>query len=172
MSRLLLITSLFLTVVLQGCASGPSLDGSPYYRGPAESNNSIATVYIFREKHSIGSAVTQDISIDGKLVGSLPDGGYLVARVGPGAHEMLSRRANTLSGDLSDAVFKIEVETGKTYFIAQETSSTLYKDNRGLSLVKEGSFRHVRHYFRWAMVPQNEAETRMKSCRLVPTSQP
>jgi hypothetical protein len=172
MSRLLLIACLLGIVTLQGCASGPSLEGSPYYRGPAESSDSMATVYIFREKHSIGSAVTQNVSIDGKLVGSLPNGGYLVTRIGPGSHEMLFRRANFLHGDLSDAVFKVELEVGKTYFIAKETSSMPYKDSRGLSLVEEGSFRLVRYYFRWAMVPKNEAEMRMKSCRLVPASQP
>lgn len=172
MFRLLLIFGLFGIVTLQGCASGPSLEGSPYYRGPAESNDSMATVYIFREKHSLGSNVTQNVSIDGKLIGSLPDGGYLVARIGPGVHEILTRRASILSGDLGDAVFKIEVETGKAYFIAQETSSTPYKDSRGLSLAKEGSFGLVHYYFRWAMVPQDEAEMRMKSCRLVPASLP
>lgn len=170
MPRLLTITSIFLTFLLQGCTSSPSLEGSPYYRGPAESNDSMATVYIFREEHRIGSSVTQNISINGKLVGSLPNGGYLVTRLGSGVHKILANRANPIDGNLSDATFKLDVETGKTYFIAQETSSIPYKDNRGLSVVKEGSFRSVRHYFRWAMVPQHEAEDRMKSCRLVPTS--
>lgn len=158
-----------LAVALQGCASGPSLEQRPYYQGPAVSSSNLATVYFFREHHPVGEGVTQNISIKGDLIGALPSGGYLIVQVNPGVYNVRSKRAHFLQGDLSDAEFEIDIEAGKTYFFAQERSSMPYRDERGLSKVKQGGFKHyIQYYFRWAKVPQNEAEERMKYCRLVP----
>lgn len=155
--------------MLQGCSSGPSLAGQPYYQGPAEASGDSATLYFFREEHEVGSAVSQNIFIDEKLVGALPNGGYFKTQVAAGTRSVVASRGSFLQGDLGDGKFNLVLESGKTYFIANETSRRPYEDDQGLTEVQEGTFRQFEHYyFRWASVPQGEAEKRMKACRLVP----
>lgn len=158
----------WLAVALQGCASGPSLEGQPYYNGPTISNSNVATVYFFREHHPIGRGVAQDISINEEVVGSLSSGGYFMVQLDPGVKKVRARRTQFLQGDLGDADFDIDVAPGRIYFFAQETSSVPYSDRREVSKVRKGGFNYIQYYFRWAVVPQNEAEMRMRFCRLNP----
>lgn len=159
--------------LLQGCSSGPSLVGQPYYRGPAEVSSDSATIYFFRNKNKTGSAVTQNIAIDGKFVGTLPNGGYFKVKTTAGTRNVVASRGNFLQGELGDGEFKLLLESGKAYFVANETSTRPYTDDRGLTDVKEGTFRSSEHYyFRWAALPQAEAEQRMQACQLVPTIHP
>jgi hypothetical protein len=149
------------------------LDGQPYYQGPAETSSDSATLYFFRKEHDVGRAVSQNILIDEKLVGALPNGGYFKTQVPAGTRAVVASRANILDGELGDGEFTLTLENGKTYFVANETSRLPYTDDRGLTAVKEGTFKRFEHYyFRWATVSQVEAEKRMRGCRLVPTVRP
>lgn len=166
--RLFSIFLLGIIAVLYGCASGPSLEGQSYYRGPAMINPESATIYFYRLPHELGSAVHQDIKIDGDHVGVLSSGSYLKVSVPAGIYSVEATRGSRIQGDIGDAKFDLTVRNGKAYFVANETSINPYQDRYGLTEVRDGSFRRVQYYFRWALVPQEVAELRMLSTRLSP----
>ena len=169
MMRVLNILFLLGTLVfIQGCSTTSTLKGQSFYHGPASVSEDKATIYFYRPPHPIGNAVTQNISIDGVPVGTLPDGSYFVTEVAGGTHEVVSARSNWIDGNIADAKFPLTVEVGKTYFVTQQTSQLPYNDDRSLAPVYKGSFGLVTHYFRWARVPQKEAEIWMQICRRSP----
>ncbi|WP_176471521.1 DUF2846 domain-containing protein [Pseudomonas sp. Irchel s3h14] len=156
------------TALLQGCASAPSLEGQPFYQAPAEVSANSATVYFLRQPNTVGAGVAENIEVDGLHVGMLPSGGFFTVTLLPGTHAVQAKRQNFLAGDLGDGSFTITVEKGKTYFIANQTSTVPYRDNWAVTEVKDGSFRLEKFYFRWANVPQNDAEKMLKTTRRVP----
>lgn len=153
--------------LLQACA-GISLEGQPHYEGPATASHDSATVYFFRNANHIGSAVDQKILISGNVVGILPNGGYFKTQLDAGTYTVESVRANAIQGKSSDDHFDITVKNGQIYFIAQQTSPIRYTDSHSLTEIKSSRFGGTEYHFRWALIPQDQAETLMRRCRLVP----
>jgi len=171
MLRVLLFSFLMGTLaMLQGCSSGPSLENQPYYKGPMEARSDSATVYVFRPTDNGNRFVNLSIKLDEQPIAELPSGGYIKLQMPEGTH-LFEAATPPLGGAFLGDRFNISVKKGNVYFIAAEVRQTPPADNQTLGVVKDGRFGGEHLFFRWAMVPQLEAELRMRFCQLVPAKQ-
>jgi len=107
-------------ILLAGCASGPVFQPEP---APAAEKS---LLYIYREAATPFWMRTAVIAIDGKTIGELPNGGYLVRILTPGAHEIVQTWSNWI-GDYSELTKpqKISINTspGATHFVQFQLSA-------------------------------------------------
>lgn len=74
---------ILMLVLVSGCvASGPK------FSNLVEARSGFSTIYVMRKTKSYGFAYCPPVSLDGKEVGCLKNGGYLVLKVPPGSHEL------------------------------------------------------------------------------------
>lgn len=154
---------------LTGCIGGPDLAGQPFFTPPAESSPDHATVYFYRTSASIGDGVAPTILIDGNAVGSLPSGGFFKASIAAGKHKVDSTSPPIISGKVNKH-FDISVENGNVYYIADQVGTSPYKDGQTLGEVDDGRFGGTVFYFRYALVPAEEALRSVKWCQKVPAA--
>lgn len=171
MKRCMLLLTCLLTALslLSGCASGPDLKGQPFFTGPVESRPDLATVYFYRTAASVGYGVAPTITVDGKPVGSLPSGGYFKTTLPAGKYHIKSTTPPIVTNSVNKA-FDLTVANGNVYFIADETSSMDFKDDQTLGEINDASFNLQRFYFRYALVPEEQALRSMKWCQQVPAA--
>ncbi len=81
---------------------------------PSASGGSNATIYIMRSTPVLGWATQPDIRVDGKFVGELSVGSYLVVNAPRGQHKLEVQGGAPLTGPYESG---IQVEAGKSYFI-------------------------------------------------------
>jgi Protein of unknown function (DUF2846) len=102
----------FLAVVaLSGCVSAPK--AAPDAEAAAKKFTTVpgeAQLYIVRPS-SYGLAVMYQVSIDGRIVGSLPAETFLLERVGPGNHQV------SFLNNTSQENTNVSVEAGKNYYL-------------------------------------------------------
>lgn len=105
-----LLVSVLAFVVLVGCtsASGPLYAEKDNLREPAPGK---ALVYVYRVDTFIAATVTADILDNGKNVGAVNVGGYIVFGADPGEHALLTETSRI------DKTVYLSVEAGKTYYI-------------------------------------------------------
>ena len=154
---------------LTGCISGPDLKGQPFFTSPAEPRADEATVYFYRTAASIGSGVAPTIQVDGRTVGSLPSGSFFKAGVPAGKHSVASTSPPIISGMVNQR-FDITVENGKVYYIADQLSTSDYKDGQTLGEVDGRRFSGTMFYSRYALVPAEEALRSIKWCQELPAT--
>ncbi|WP_028693408.1 DUF2846 domain-containing protein [Pseudomonas cremoricolorata] len=164
---LLWLSLLTILTLLTACTSGPDLKGQPFFTPPAESSPDQATLYFYRTAASIGAGVAPTIKIDGTAVSSLPSGGYFKVTLPAGTHTIESTSPPFISGKVNKR-FDLAVENGNVYFIADQVSDSDYKDGQTLDGVDEASFGLMPFYFRYALVPTEEALRAIKWCQRVP----
>lgn len=103
-----------LILTLTGCASGPQ------FRPEAGPNTDQALIYIYRVHAKPLWMRTAVISIDGKQVGELPNGGYLAIQVVPGEHSITQSWSNW-AGDYSALTrpqnMVMKATAGGTHFV-------------------------------------------------------
>ncbi|TVT80180.1 DUF2846 domain-containing protein [Pseudomonas sp. H3(2019)] len=155
--------------LLTGCISGPDLKGQPFFTPPSEASPDQATVYFYRTAASIGNGVAPTIHVDGKAIGSLPSGGYFKANIPAGKYRVESTSPPIISGMVNKR-FDISVENGKVYFIADQISTSAYEDGQSLGEVDDGRYGGTRFYFRYALVPTEQALRSIKWCQKVPAT--
>ena len=155
--------------LLTGCIGGPDLKGQPFFAPPAESSPDQATLYFYRTTATIGDAVAPTIAIDGKAVSSLPSGGYFKTTITAGKHTIESTSPPIISGMVNKR-FDLNVEKGKVYFIADQGGTSPYDDGQTLGEVNDGRFGGTRFYFRYALVPEEQALRAIKWCQKVPVA--
>jgi hypothetical protein len=80
---------------------------------PTASGGGNGTIYFLRPTPVMGWATKPDIKVDGRLVGELSVGSYLVVSCPHGQHS-LSVRGGGLEGGFET---QLQVESGKSYFI-------------------------------------------------------
>ena len=155
--------------LLAGCIGGPDLKGQPFFTPPAESSPDHATVYFYRTAASIGDGVAPTIQIDGRVISSLPSGGYFKSIIAAGKHTVDSTSPPFISGKVNKR-FDINVENGKVYFIADQIGTSAYNDGQTLGEPDDASFGGTRFYSRYALVPTGEALRAIKWCQVVPAA--
>lgn len=168
----LLWASLFAGLAsLTGCIGGPDLTGQPFFTSPAEPRPDEATVYFYRTPASIGNGVAPTILVDGRTIGTLPSGSFFKAGIPAGKHSVASTSPPFISG-LVNKRFDITVENGKVYYIADQLSTSAYKDGQTLGEVDDGRFGGTMFYSRYALVPAEEALRSIKWCQELPATAP
>ena len=104
------ITIVFLAIGLNACATvpmtSPSLDMEAKKFIPETGK---ASIYVNRSS-LLGTAVTIQVILDGRIVGALPPKTYLLMNVTPGPHTIMVRKDESLE------YTKINAVQGKNYF--------------------------------------------------------
>lgn len=113
MKKLLLISSLAISLFLIGCASAPMGDPAKdaalkSFQAPAQA----AGIYIYRNE-SLGAGIKMDVAVDGKPIGYTAANTYLYTEVAPGKHTISSEAENTSTVD-------IDAKPGTLIYIWQE----------------------------------------------------
>ena len=107
-NKLLSIISL---AVLTGCAQTPAIVATPYVPPP---QNALATLFIYR-MNAMPTKVYARVTIDGKLMASLPDAMYTWVQLSAGTHTVIAKFP-PLTG-IKDAEVSSVFESGKTYYL-------------------------------------------------------
>lgn len=91
MRNLVLLIGAFTLSLLTGCvASGPV----GYRKLDTQAKQS--ALYVFRPSKFAASGIKADITLDGKIVGEIPNGSYLAAFASPG-HHIIEAKFSTLN---------------------------------------------------------------------------
>lgn len=128
MKNIILIIGLSVSII--GCASVPMGDPShdmalKKFQAP----QSQAGIYIYRNE-SFGAAVTMDVEIDGKQIGSTAANTYLYKIVKPGKHTITSKAEN-------DDTIEVNVKAGTLSYIWQEVKMGFLFARTKLNLVND-----------------------------------
>lgn len=96
-----------IALLLSACsATGPRFDISK-----AEAVSSAASqVYLFRESAFIESGTYPVVVVDGKEIGELRNGGYLVAKVIPGPHKIVVQSGGLVRGQWIHGPKQLQIE--------------------------------------------------------------
>lgn len=162
-----LLFSLLCLFALSGCLSSPDLTGQPFFTSIEQPPADQAYIYFLRPDGPIGTGLVPRIKIDGREVGTLPSGSYFRTAVTSGTYRIESTTPPILSG-AKDKSFELRVESGNTYFIADQQSSSAFSDGATLGEIDEGRFGGIRFYFRYALMDQDEALRALEYCRQSP----
>jgi hypothetical protein len=155
--------------LLSGCAAGPDLKGQPFFTAVEQAQPEQATLYFYRPAASVGYFVTPTITINGNAVGVLPSGGFFRTTVPAGSYRIESTTPPFVSSSVNKR-FDLNVESGHVYFIADETSSRAFGDDHALGEVNDAYYSGAHFYFRYALVPAEEALRTIKWCQQVPVA--
>lgn len=120
--------------VLSGCIFGvatapPEHDvAAKQFRPPPPGT---AALYVYRNE-SWQSAARLHLLLNGQHLGTTTGHRYVVAWVGPGRHQLVSKGGN-------EATIEIDAKPGATYFVWQEAKAGLLGTNTALHLVDEAT---------------------------------
>lgn len=70
-----------------------------------------ARIYVIRTKSMIGSALTQTVIVDGRIIGTTGPGTFLMTEVDPGPHVVSAAAQGNAQAQ------QIEAEPGQSYFV-------------------------------------------------------
>ena len=125
-----LLSTMFLSLALVGCASVPMGDtkmdqAAKTFQVPSDK----AGIYVYRNE-SMGAAVKMDVIIDGQNIGESAAKTYFYKEVAPGKHTVTSKAENT------DTV-EVDLKPGSMAFIWQEVKMGIMFARTKLHLVSE-----------------------------------
>lgn len=117
--RIRIFVALLMLGVLSGLY-GCSATGARFDLTKAEAVSSKESqLYIFRESAFIESGTYPVVLLDGKEIGDLRNGGYIVTKLTPGPHELLVQSGGILRGQWihSPKRLSFDTEPGKRHYI-------------------------------------------------------
>ncbi|WP_410499623.1 DUF2846 domain-containing protein [Chitinibacter sp. S2-10] len=125
-----LFTLFLVAIALTGCASVPKGDTAQDAALKTFATKSDkAGLYLYRNE-MIGAAVTMDVTLDGKPIGSTGAKSYLYQEIEPGKHTITSTAENT-------ETLEIDAKAGALVYIWQEVKMGLLYARNKLHLVTE-----------------------------------
>ena len=157
---------LFLALAcLQGCAHTDPLAGHPFFAEPVHTAPDTATVYFVRQYRQLSPQFITEVHVDGKSLGGLPTGGYFKVDLPAGVHRVRSNKTSILT-DEATREFDLTVAAGKNYFVVDQDLWSEPKDGLTLGEMSNDIYRGSRHYFRWALLPEDAVVPFMPKYRL------
>lgn len=107
--------TLLATVLLTGCASGPS--AQQFQNQPAlPAKPDKALVYFYRESNNLGCALDLTLTDSQSEIGALQNGSYLAVYVSPGPHTFVP--AMTVVRSKNVTAYAADFEAGQTYYLS------------------------------------------------------
>ena len=117
-------------MAIVGCASVPLMDKDADKEAKTfETKPGLANIYVYRNE-SYGAAVKLPVYLDGVKMGATAADTYLMLRVHPGRHTLVS-------DPYKDAPLQIVAVAGHNYFVWQEVITGLRRARSELQLVSD-----------------------------------
>jgi hypothetical protein len=101
-----------LAIALTGCEIAARVKTTGKYEGLANKDPSKGQIFVYRESAFAGAANQYDVMLNGKLVGSLPNGSFFSVPATPGQTKIEPR---TLTSFGLGKGTSVNVEAGKSY---------------------------------------------------------
>src|SRR6516165_8381733 len=100
----------------------------------ADTTSSKATVYIYRYKQFVGSALSPSVYCDGNQLARMDNGRYFTATIEPGKH--------TFTSNDQQSGIDLDLKAGEQYFIRVEIAAGFAKGHGRLILMspEQGSY--------------------------------
>ncbi|EAS43058.1 DUF2846 domain-containing protein [Photobacterium profundum] len=119
-----------LALFMTGCASVPMADSSKDAELKGfEAPSDVAGVYIYRNE-TLGAAITMDVDVNDKPLGSTAANTYLYTELPEGKHVIKSEAENT-------STLEVDVANGRIYYIWQEVKMGIMSARSKLQQVDE-----------------------------------
>ena len=116
---------LFSAMLLTGVLTAAQETATPVT--PAEGKSSKATVYVYRYKQFVGSALAPSVYCDGTQLARMENGRYFTARLDPGKH--------TFTSNDKQSGIDLDLKAGEEYFVRVELATGFAKGHGRLVLV-------------------------------------
>jgi hypothetical protein len=155
------LTLSFALVVLTACAAGPPRGALPFHE-VSEAPPGLATIYIYRTAHQIGSAVWPEVHIGEQRVVSLKNGSYTVVHALPGNYRISTKKNTVLSG-MRNVEGAFHIADSGSYFLSFDRSFNQFTDMS--SGFASPSF--TTNYERWTMKSREAALDEISTCYFV-----
>ena len=111
------IVALLLSVLIAGCvATGQK------FSSVVDSVEGKGSIYLLRQTAFVGFAYCPPVTIDGKKIGCLKNGGYIQAYIDPGKHELRFEKRALEVG--KEHFIDFEIKAGETQFYEWTTFLT------------------------------------------------
>ncbi|MDI1337972.1 MAG: PEGA domain-containing protein [Lacunisphaera sp.] len=104
----------------------------------AKSVAQVGTLVLYRESHFTGGGSSPDIKIDGQLVGELGNGTWFAIELPIGEHEI-----GLKSWGISEVGSQVQVQTGKTAYIAVAPMTSGFSGTWGMRPTSEGTAKSI-----------------------------
>jgi hypothetical protein len=108
-------------------AEAPSTTSAPAAPAPSSTEQTQATIYFYRPRRFVGSALKPSVFVDDARVGRMHNGDSIKISVAPGTHEVYS---NDKSTGLS-----LEAKAGQTYYVRIDIQVGAFKGHGGVTLM-------------------------------------
>jgi hypothetical protein len=118
----IVLSTLLLTSLL-AFAQAPSSTAEP----PAGANSAKATVYVYRYKQFVGSALEPSVYCDDVQLARMSNGRYFTVKVDPGKH--------TFHSNDKQSGIELDAKAGQEYFIRVEIAAGMMKGHGRLILM-------------------------------------
>ncbi|WBG66476.1 DUF2846 domain-containing protein [Pseudomonas citronellolis] len=152
------------SLLLAGCSTS-NLEGRPFFDTLEAPRADQATLYFYRVMPTIAAKVPATITVNGNTAGELLGGSYFVIHLPAGKYHIKSSTSPLLASR-DNSAFDLQVESGKTYFIADQENTEPFKaDGQLLGLESHANYQRSPFYFRYALVTQDEALRALKWCQ-------
>ncbi len=119
--KILLATGLALSILIAGCASSLKPSGGSYSENKPASDQ--AKLILYRTGGAMLKMETPIVLVDGKEIGTLPDGGFLEIDTAPGVHAFEIRKYGEAAWRFKPHNFKVSMQGGTTQFIELDITS-------------------------------------------------
>ena len=116
-------------VVLTMCFASLSIaqDATPIATQTGDGSASKATVYVYRYKQFVGSALSPSVFCDGNQLARIENGRYFAVKVDPGKH--------TFTSNDKQSGIDLEIKAGQDYFIRVDLAAGFAKGHGRLILM-------------------------------------
>jgi hypothetical protein len=119
--KISLATGLALSILSVGCASFVKPSGGSYSENKPASDQ--AKLILYRTGGAMLKMETPIVLVDGKEIGTLPDGGFLEIDTTPGVHAFEIRKYGEEAWRFKPYNFKVSMQGGTTQFIELDITS-------------------------------------------------
>jgi hypothetical protein len=118
--KILLATGLALSILIAGCSTVKPSGGSYSENKPASDQ---AKLILYRTGGTLLKIETPIVLLDGKEIGTLPDGGFLEIDTAPGVRAFEIRKYGEKAWRFNPYNFKVSMQGGTTQFIELDITS-------------------------------------------------
>ena len=137
------VIALFMSILIFGCAAAPKASQADNVEAKKfVTSNTESTIYVFRTGTLVGAAIGFEVSLDGKILGTVAPNTFHMVKVEPGDHSIAV--SSTENNDFKN----ITTEPGENYFfkvhpkmgvVTARAGITMVSKEEGMKMVRKGN---------------------------------